>query len=150
MRSMRTMLMTAALLLCAAPAGAGDADAVEAATAAWVDAFNAREPRRIAALYAPDAVFWGTVSPTLRTTPEAVEAYFAASVARSPKLRIGVQEQQVRILGDTATNSGIYVTRNPRPDAEDLVSVSRFTFVYQRRDGGWVIVAHHSSRMPAP
>jgi hypothetical protein len=95
-------------------------------------------------------VFWGTVSPTLRTTPDDVEASFAASVARSPKLRIGVDDQHVRIYGDTATNSGIYVSRNPRPGADDVVNVSRFTFVYRRRDGGWVIVAHHSSRMPAP
>ena len=116
--------------------------------ASWVDAFNVRDPQRIAALYAPDAVFLGTVSPTIRITPDKVLEYFESSVTRNPKLRVGVEEQHVRIYGDIATNSGIYAARNPRPGAEDLVSVARFTFVYERRDGRWIIVAHHSSRMP--
>ncbi|HEV8644903.1 MAG TPA: DUF4440 domain-containing protein [Burkholderiales bacterium] len=38
-----------------------------AATAAWAEAFNARDAQQIAALYADDAVFWGTISPTIRT-----------------------------------------------------------------------------------
>jgi len=51
-------------------AGAGEAEqSVLAATEEWVATFNTRDPVRIAALYAPDAVFWGTVSPTIRTTP---------------------------------------------------------------------------------
>jgi ketosteroid isomerase-like protein len=40
---------------------------VIAATAAWAEAFNARDAQQIAALYADDAVFWGTISPTIRT-----------------------------------------------------------------------------------
>ncbi len=137
----------------AAPAGdVGDASVVaevKDTIAAWVDAFNVRDAQRVAALYAPDAVFWGTVSPTIRITPEKVFEYFDASVTRKPKLRLGVEEQHVRVYGDIATNSGIYVARNPRPGAEDLVSMARFTFVYQRRNGQWIIVAHHSSRIPA-
>lgn len=129
----------------------GDPSAVseiKATTAAWVQAFNARDAQRVAALYAEDAVFWGTVSPTIRTTPARVLEYFEASVARSPYMRISVEEQHVRVLGDVATNSGIYVSHNPQPDGNEVVKVSRFTFVYQRRDRGWTIVSHHSSRMP--
>lgn len=121
---------------------------VKAAIGAWVEAFNARDPQRIAALYAEDAVFWGTVSPTIRTTPAQVLEYFEASVARSPHMRIAVDEQHVRVLGNVATNSGIYVSHNPQPDGSEVVKVSRFTFVYQRRDAGWIIVSHHSSRVP--
>ena len=138
----------------AAPAGdAGDTGAeieIREATAAWVAAFNARDAQRIAALYAPDAVFWGTVSPTIRITPDQVLEYFDASVARSPNMRIGIHEQHVRLYGNTATSSGVYITRNPQQGAGDLLRVSRFTFVYQRREGQWVVVAHHSSRMPTP
>ena len=33
---------------------------VAEATAAWVAAYNSRDPARITALYDPEAVFWGT------------------------------------------------------------------------------------------
>ena len=39
-------------------------------------AFNSRDPKRIVALYAPDAVFWGTTAKTIATTPESIWAYF--------------------------------------------------------------------------
>ena len=148
-------IVAASLLLASVAVKANDVgDArvvaeVKETIAAWVDAFNVRDAQRVAALYAADAVFWGTVSPTIRITPAKVFEYFESSVTRNPELRVGVEEQHVRIYGDVATNSGIYVARNPRPGAEDLVTVARFTFVYQRRDGRWIIVAHHSSRMPA-
>lgn len=149
-------IAAASLLIWSLAASAGDAGdpdvvaEIKQTTAAWIDAFNVRDAQRIGMLYAPDAVFWGTVSPTIRITPAQVLAYFDASVARSPKLRIGVHEQHVRVYDDTATNSGVYISRNPQPGGGDLLNVSRFTFVYQRREGQWLIVAHHSSRMPTP
>ena len=148
-------IAAAGLLLWSMAAPAGDignpaaVTEVKETTAAWIAAFNLRDAHRVAALYAPDAVFWGTVSPTIRVTPDEVFEYFDASATRNPNMRIGVDDQHVRVYGDAATNSGIYVTHNPQPGTEDVVSVSRFTFVYQRRDGHWVIVAHHSSRMPS-
>ena len=63
-------------------ARAADDDAeVMAAIAAWVVAFDARDGAPIAALYAPDAVFWRTVSKTIRTTPDEVLAYARSATA---------------------------------------------------------------------
>jgi uncharacterized protein (TIGR02246 family) len=122
---------------------------VIAATAAWAEAFNARDAQRIAALYADDAVFWGTISPTIRTTPEAVLEYFTNSTTKRPNLRIAIGEQHVRVYGETAINSGYYTSRNFE-DGQEMITPMRFTFVFHRRAGRWVIVSHHSSRMPAP
>ena len=122
---------------------------VVAATASWAEAFNARDARRIAALYADDAVFWGTISPTIRTTPEAVLEYFTNSTTKRPDLRIAIGEQHVRVYGDTAINSGYYTSRNVQ-DEQEIITPMRFTFVFHRRGGRWMIVSHHSSRMPAP
>lgn len=149
---MKTLLAALPLALgivaSAGAQGTDDEAAVAAALVEWVQAFNARDAARIAALYAPDAVLWGTSSRTIRATPEAVLAYFTDSVTKRPRLRTAVVDQHIRIFGDMAINSGAYTSTEPREEG-DLVSPSRFTFVYRREGGRWWIVDHHSSRMPA-
>jgi uncharacterized protein (TIGR02246 family) len=124
----------------------GDAE-ILAVTDAWIEAFNARDAERIAALYSPDALFWGTVSKTIRITPEDVVAYFTESTTRRPRLRMQLGERHVRRLGDAAIVSGYYSSVDPREEG-DFVTPLRFTFVYAKRAAGWTIVSHHSSRMP--
>jgi len=122
---------------------------VAAATAEWIATFNTRDPARIAALYAPDAILWGTVSKTIRTTPEAILEYFTESAARRPKLRMSLGEYHVRLYGDFATNSGYYTSRNP-VEGQEVVIPMRFTFTYRRVGDRWIIVNHHSSRFAPP
>jgi hypothetical protein len=85
-------VLSAALGIARAQDDGSIRDEVLAATAGWVEAFNARDAQRIAELYADDAVFWGTVAKTLRATPESVLEYFVESVTKRPKLRIAVVE----------------------------------------------------------
>jgi uncharacterized protein (TIGR02246 family) len=129
-----------------------DADSAEqsvlAATEEWVATFNTRDPGRIAALYAPDAVFWGTISPTVRITPDQILEYFVASAKRRPTLKMSLGEQHVRVYGDVAFNSGYYTSRYVH-DGQEVVTPMRFTFAYRRQEGRWMIVNHHSSRIPA-
>lgn len=124
----------------------GDRD-VLAAIDAWIAAFDARDPARVAALYAPDAVLWGTVSQTIRTTPDEVLAYFRDSATNRPRLRMQLGARHVRMLGDAACVSGFYTAIEPAEEG-DLVMPLRFTFVLAKRAGTWRIVTHHSSRMP--
>lgn len=152
---MRRMLLILCLLLPAFATGAqADADGtdaekaeVAAATAAWVEAFNARDPERIAALYAPDAVFWGTISKTIRLTPDAVLEYFRESCTLRPRLRMTLIDQHTRVFGDIGINTGAYTSKDLR-DGQEIVNPSRFTFVYRRIEGRWTIIEHHSSRVP--
>lgn len=145
-------LLISAFLFVSTLSFAGEDDterAVRAATAEWIETFNSRDAARIAALYAPEAVFWGTISPTIRTTPEQILEYFVASVTRRPTLRMALDEQHVRAYGDVAFNSGRYTSRFVQ-DGQEIVTPMRFTFAYRRTGGRWIIVNHHSSRMPAP
>ena len=131
-------------------AGENDAEReVRAATAEWVETFNTRDAARIAALYAPDAVFWGTISPTIRTTPEDILAYFVSSATRRPTLRMALGEQHVRVYGDLAFNSGYYTSRFVQ-DGQETVTPMRFTFAYRRQGDRWMIINHHSSRFATP
>lgn len=121
---------------------------VQAATAEWISTFNTRDAERITELYAPDAVLWGTVSRTIRTTRDEILEYFVESSTRRPKLRMFLGEQHVRLYGDIATNSGYYTSRNP-VDGQEVVIPMRFTFMYRNQGGRWMIVNHHSSRFAA-
>ena len=122
---------------------------VAAATAEWIATFNTRDPVRISALYAPDAILWGTVSKTIRTTPDEILEYFKDSSARRPNLRMVLGEYHVRLYGDIAINSGYYKSRDPI-DGEDVIVPMRFTFTYRKEGDRWMIVNHHSSRFATP
>ncbi|HVY06466.1 MAG TPA: SgcJ/EcaC family oxidoreductase [Burkholderiales bacterium] len=145
----RTLLV--ALCCASGLASAAEADEqVAAATKEWISTFNTRDAARISALYAPDAVLWGTVSQTIRTTHEQILEYFEDSSRKRPNLRMELGEFHVQLYGDIATNSGYYASHNPI-DGRDVVIPMRFTFMYRREGDRWFIVNHHSSRFaPTP
>lgn len=142
-------LFAALLLLAGALPVATVADEqtdVEAATGRWIDAFNRRSSTDIVALYAPDAVFFGTSSPVLRDRPELVREYFK-SLATMGDAVISMGEHRVQVFGRVAINTGYY-TRTAKQDGKEVKNPARFSFVYEKRDGQWLIVNHHSSAFP--
>jgi uncharacterized protein (TIGR02246 family) len=152
MHASRRLLLLLALpvaLLLAAPQVRADAtDEVKAATARWIDAFNRKSAKDIVALYAKDAVFFGTSSPVLRDSPDLVQDYFKALPSLGDST-ISVGDQRVQVFGEVAINTGFY-TRSSMQDGKLVKNPARFTFVYAKRDGQWQIVNHHSSTLPTP
>jgi uncharacterized protein (TIGR02246 family) len=140
-----------AVLIVTAPSfvAADTKEDVSAATKAWIDAMNSRDPERVVALYDADAVLWGTVSPTIRDTPAAIRDYFKGLPAFPPEFKGVLGEQRVRIYGDVAVNSGTYTFSTVR-EGKPVTTPARFSFVYRNRSGRWMIVDHHSSAVPAP
>jgi uncharacterized protein (TIGR02246 family) len=142
--------LTAALLLLAGTlplaAIADDRSDVETATGRWIDAFNHRNSTGIVALYAPDAVFFGTSSPLLRDKPELVRDYFKGLATLGDSV-ISMGEHRVQVFGRVAINTGFY-TRTELRDGREVKSPARFSFVYEKRGGQWLIVNHHSSALP--
>ena len=60
-----------------------DQQAVLKATENWRDTVTSNTddaPKKTAALYAPDALFWGTVSEQVRDKPQQVYEYFVSIV----------------------------------------------------------------------
>jgi uncharacterized protein (TIGR02246 family) len=121
-------------------------DQVVAATAAWRAAYDSRDPARITAAYDSDAVFWGTTAKTVAATPAAISEYFK-DAPKNPNARVAFGEQHIRVYGDVAVNTGYYTFSNVR-DGQAVSIPARFTMVFRNRDGKWLIVAHHSSRVP--
>jgi uncharacterized protein (TIGR02246 family) len=126
---------------------AGPQEDVAAATQAWADAFNSRDPERVLVLYAPKAVFWGTVSPTLRDTPEAIRDDFKG-MPNQPQGRVVLGEQRIGVYGDIAINTGVYTFSNVR-DGQPVTTPARLSFTYWQWGGRWLIVDHHSSAVQA-
>ena len=147
MRRLHVALLLWAWLIAPASAQSSAMDGVAATTKVWVDAFNTRDPKRIVALYAPDAVFWGTTAKTIATTPDAVWAYFKDAGQR-PYTRVVIDEQHPRVYGSIAITSGAYTFSEIRDGVASNVRPARFTFVFRRDGDRWVIVEHHSSRVP--
>ena len=108
------------------------AQAPSAALHAWVEAFNSRDPRRIVALYARDS----SAQPPAHGT--------------RPWTRVAIDAQHERVYGDTAIVSGAYTFSDVRDGVATNMRPARFTFVFRRDGNGWLIVDHHSSRVPEP
>lgn len=158
---MKRILLAAALGLAACgadnaivrPAAAQSStphEQVAAATSAWVEAFNRRDPAALVALYDPEAVLWGTTAPRIVAGAEAIGEYFKAiNAPQRPPVTASIGEQRIRVYGDTAIDTGTYtfwVTR----DGKQEPFPARYSLVYRNRGGKWLIVDHHSSRMPPP
>jgi uncharacterized protein (TIGR02246 family) len=128
---------------------AGSKEDVAAATAKWADIFAQNNPDTILALYAKDGVLWGTLSPTVRSDPGAVRAYFVAAFTALPQAKVTFGDQLIRVYGDTAVNTGYY-TFSYVKDGETKSIPARYSFAYVKDGDAWLIVDHHSSAMPAP
>ncbi len=143
---MRRLLVLVLLTGLVLRAVAGPKDDVAAATREWIEAFASHDAGKIAALYAPDAIFWGTTSPTIRDTPALIREYFEPLKNR-PTVRIELDEQHIRVYGDTAINTGRYTVHEIK-DGQPTARPLRFSFTYRRHEGRWLIVDHHSSAQP--
>jgi uncharacterized protein (TIGR02246 family) len=142
---------TAAVPLSALPASTpvpGSAkDQVAAATAGWVEAFNKRDLAGIAARYDADAVLWGTASQRLSVGPAAIGEYFKSAQRSGERVTLG--EQQIRVYGEIAIDTGSYTFWESR-DGKSVAVPARYTLVYRNRENKWLIVDHHSSLVPPP
>lgn len=119
-----------------------------AAFQGWLTALSGGKPEAIVALYATDATLEATLAPMPLTTQEARLEYFTG-LMKKPELKATVQQQHVRSFGDVVVNSGVY-TFSFKDDKGAVVEVpARFSFTYHKaNDGTWLIVDHHSSKLP--
>ena len=108
----------------------------------WNNALQTGDPKEVAALYEANAILLPTVSNAVRHNHAEIENYFVHFVAKGPQGRI--DEANIRTFGQIAMNSGVYTF-----SFDDGSTVqARFSFVYRWNGQRWMIVEHHSSKMP--
>jgi hypothetical protein len=87
MRIRLLFVLSATLLLVATGVSAGPKEEVAAATMKWGETLGQNDPDKMVALYAPDAVLWGTLSPNSASQSSGAAGLFHDGVqgaAQSP------------------------------------------------------------------
>jgi uncharacterized protein (TIGR02246 family) len=130
-------------------AKAGPQEDVAATGEKWATVFADNNPDTMTALYAKDGVLWGTLSPSVRSDPAAVKAYFVGAFQALPKATVKFGDQLIRVYGNTAINTGYY-TFSYTKDGETKSIPARYSFTYVKDGNDWKIVDHHSSAVPPP
>ncbi|MFJ8468205.1 SgcJ/EcaC family oxidoreductase [Streptomyces swartbergensis] len=115
----------------------------------WNAALQTGDPQKVADLYAQDAVLLPTVSNNVRTDRAEIVDYFEHFLKNKPE---GTKiESVVNVLDrDTVIDTGVYefALTDPATGAKNTVK-ARYTYAYEKQaDGKWLIVNHHSSKMP--
>jgi uncharacterized protein (TIGR02246 family) len=112
----------------------------------WNETLQTDGPHDVALLYAEDGVLLPTVSNEVRSNREEIADYFDHFLELQP--RGVINEQHIDILDyNTAVNSGVYTFDLEKPEGPTFV-VARYSFVYEKIGGKWLIKSHHSSAMP--
>ena len=107
---------------------------------------------QLAALFAPDALFYGTGSAEVVTTPEGVVAYFteALSAVRG-ETKARPFENKALVLSDSVVAiSGKWQSERTLDGKMVTAGPSRVTVVMQKRGDKWLIVQFHNSPTPKP
>lgn len=113
----------------------------------WNDSLGTGDPEQVVKNYASDAVLLPTVSNRVRHNHTEIKDYFQSFLTLKPQGKI--DEQNIRVFGDLAINSGVYTFTLTR-DGQPAQVQARYTFVYRKTGGQWLIAEHHSSAMPEP
>jgi uncharacterized protein (TIGR02246 family) len=112
----------------------------------WNASLATGDPQKVADKYAPNAVLLPTLSNNVRSTRAEIVDYFEHFLQNKPQGTI--LESHVAVLDeDDAVDAGTY-RFNLTKDGQTSDVDARYTFVYEKIDGKWLIVNHHSSAMP--
>ncbi len=111
----------------------------------WNEALRSGNAQRVSRCYTEDAVLLPTVSNVPRLSRSEIEDYFKHFLQKKPLGK--VKQRNVKLGCNKITDAGVYTFRIIDAGKTEFVP-ARYTFVYENRDGEWLIAHHHSSLMP--
>jgi hypothetical protein len=135
-----------AMFLFSTPVFAADTPKVEDAIKGWKAAVESRNIDKIVSFYDKKAIMFPAFAIKPLTTRAQLTEYYK-KVTANPDVKVEITETHPRQFGNVALNSGLY-TLSYTQEGESIVIPSRFSFTYILKDGKWVIVDHHSSKVP--
>lgn len=114
----------------------------------WNSSLQTGDPETVADRYARDAVLLPTLSNQVRSDRAGIVDYMEHFLADKP---VGKKiETHINVLDrNSAIDAGVYqFTLTDHETGEKKVVKARYTYEYEKRGGEWLIVNHHSSKMP--
>ena len=131
------------------PAQAGPAEDGLVAFSKFFPAFVAHNQLEVAAMFAPDALFYGTQSPELVTSPEGVLQYFTRALNRpDTTLATPLKMSAVALSDHIVLVSGMWGVERTLDGKTTAGSPLRVSAVLQKRDDRWLVVQFHNSPRP--
>ena len=112
----------------------------------WNASLQTKSPDEVVKNYGPGAVLLPTVSNKPRTNPAEIRDYFVHF--RSEKSKGRINTRTIHIGCNDAFDVGTYTFTVTDADGKRGQVAARYSFVYELRDGKWLIAHHHSSAMP--
>jgi uncharacterized protein (TIGR02246 family) len=145
---MRKLLLIPALLLAwPVVALAGTQEDAFQVVEQFKKAFDGADVQGVLKLFAPDAVFLGTLSPKLATRTEDIDAYFQGIKTDTPR-KVVFGEYSTVLLSDTAVVFAGMDQFSSTRDGKTINLPARFTLVVTKGAQGWRISHFHSSVRP--
>ena len=147
----RIVLMFFVLITCTLTFAGPKEDAL-AAYQKFFETFTTDNHDQVAALFAPDALFFGTGSSEVVTTPEGIRQYFVAALSgsRGAVKATPLAQTALVLSDDIVAISGKWQSERTLEGKMVTAGPSRNTVVMQKLGGQWRIVQFHNSPTPKP
>jgi uncharacterized protein (TIGR02246 family) len=139
-------------LMTSVTAFAGPKEDALAAYQKFFEAFTTDNHEQMVRLFAPDALFYGTRSTELVSTPQGVREYFVTALSGTRgAVKATPFEQTALVLSDNVVAiSGKWQSERTTDGKMVTAGPSRNTVVMQKRGDRWLIVQFHNSPTPKP
>jgi uncharacterized protein (TIGR02246 family) len=144
----KKLLLSAMLMVWPIVAWAGPKEDAFQVVEQFKKAFDASDVEGVVKLFAPDAVFLGTVSPILVTKTEQIDKYFQGLRQFTPR-SITIEEYATIAISENAVLFAGMDTFSQTKDGNVIKTPARFTMLITKTDQGWRISHFHSSLRPA-
>lgn len=118
------------------------------------------DPAGVVALYAPNAILLATLSPKIKRNlhDNASQELFDFSqtdlidyfkdFTSLKGIHATTEKLYTQLFDDVAINTGLYTFEYVDDHGKTIDVPARFTFVYEKLNGQWMIINHHSSLVP--
>ena len=143
-------LITAVFLAFPFNAVAGPREDAQAVFDKFLNSFTAANAEEVLSLFTPDALFWGTTSPNLATTPDAIRQYFVGAFGRLGSSKATSLETSALVLSNSVVLvSGMWHIERV-VDGKPTLTPQRVSLVVTKRGDRWLIAQFHNSPWPKP
>lgn len=149
---LRRVAVMCLLFMTYTPVFAGPKEDALAAYNRFFELSTTNNHDQVAALFAPDALFYGTGSLEVVTAAEGIRQYFVGALSgKRGTVKATPFSQTALVLSDSIVAiSGKWQSERTLDGKLTTAGPSRNTVVMQKRGDKWLIVQFHNSRTPKP